>query len=440
VTVQRFIVSWACNATSHHPGFLAALKKFPGRLLVVKGQYKNPTRRNEDVEEDWYDPAIVPYLVSERMQLCPNLGLYADVPIQPTAARPLSSFEVFLGQNSAIFGHPKRALETIASGTRTPRLLVTTGACTVAQYSDSKAGKKGQAHHVLGALVVEIEADGTYHLRHVSAGPKGDFVDLDTHYTPDGIYRARRALTLTFGDVHDYWEDPSVLASCREQVALLRPQALCVHDVLDFHHRNHHDRGLRSAFKKRQLLVRDELERATRKLSTFADWGDHDVIVIDSNHDQAFDKWLDEWRGDPQNHAYWCQVWSRLYDAHARTGQFPAAFAQEAKHFGVHPRVRFLGRDEPYVIKGVAHQFHGHVGLNGARGSSLTYAKLGCKTSTCHTHTPRIIDGNFTGGLGPAVLDHGYNGLPNSWLHANIHLDFRGRRQLIITVKGRFRA
>jgi hypothetical protein len=439
VTVQRFVVSWACNATSHHPGFLAALKKFPGRLLVVKGQYKNPTRRNEDVEEDWYDPAIVPYLVSERMQLCPNLGLYADVPIQPTAARPLSSFEVFLGQNSAIFGHPKRALETIASGTRTPRLLVTTGACTLAQYSDSKAGKKGQAHHVLGALVVEIEADGTYHLRHVSAGPKGDFVDLDTHYTPDGIYRARRALTLTLGDLHVGQEAPEVLAATRDLVALLRPRHLVLHDVLDFHARNHHDRGLRVAFQKRLACVKTEVEYAVRELDRLAAWGSHEVVVVASNHNEAFSKWLDEWRGDPVNHRFWCETWARLYDEHARTGAWADPFALEARRLGVNPRVKFLARGESFRLAGVEHAFHGDIGMNGSRGSALTYAKLGCKTTTGHSHTPRITDGNFTAGV-TARLDHGYNNLPSSWLNAHVHLDFRGKRQLIIVVGGRFRA
>jgi hypothetical protein len=211
--MRRLVITLAINATPAHAGFIASLRKFPGELKVIKGRYRNPTRRNEEIEEDWYDPAIVPYLTEAREQLCPNLCLYADVPVQPTAARPLSGFEVFCGSNSGILGHTKRALETIPSATRMPRILTTTGACTVPSYSDSKMGKKGHAHHSLGALVVEIEDDGTYHLRHVSAGPRGDFVDLDVHYTPDGIYRARRAESLTLGDIHRPREEPAVMSA-----------------------------------------------------------------------------------------------------------------------------------------------------------------------------------------------------------------------------------
>jgi hypothetical protein len=439
---QRFIISWAQNASPHHPGFLASLRKFTGTLLVIKGRYKNPTSIFIDPDQDddsWYAPELVPFLVESRIQLCPNLCLYGDIKTQPTAARPLSGFEVFCGQNSGIMGHPKRALDVVPSATRMPRVLATTGACTLPNYSDSKAGIKGEAHHVIGALIVEVQADGIYHLRHVSAGPKGDFIDLDTHYTPDGIYRARRAESLTLGDVHRPREDPQVMEATRDLVTTLRPKRIVTHDVLDFGARNHHDKGLRKAFEKRRALVQSEVLEATQWLNRAANWGDHEVIVVASNHNEAFARWLDDYKQDPENHRYWCEVWARMYEAFEREGRWPDPFALEASRLGLSERIRFLGRNESLNIKGVEHGYHGDQGINGSRGSSLSYAKLGCKTNTGHSHTPRIIDGNFTAGV-TAPLDHGYNLMPSSWLNAHIHLDARGKRQMIIIVHGRYRA
>jgi hypothetical protein len=441
---QRFVITWAQNASPHHPGFLAALRKFPGRLLIIKGRYKNPSSIFLDPEQDddsWFAPELVPFLVESRIQLCPNLCLYADVKTQPTAARPLSGFEVFCGHNSGIMGHPKRALDVIPSATRMPRILATTGACTLPNYTDSKAGVKGEAHHVIGALIVEVQADGIYHLRHVSAGPKGDFVDLDTHYTPDGIYRARRAASLVVGDLHVGREDPEVTRATREQIALLRPKHVVLHDVLDFESRNPHDKGLAAKWEKRRRSVAEEVKAAVNAVNSIARWGDHTVHVVRSNHDQMLDRWLNSANphDDPENARYWCEMWARLFAEYDRSGKIGDAFALEAKRLGCEPNVHFLELNESLIIKDVNHGFHGHIGIGGSRGTPMAYVKLGCKTSTGHTHAPGITDGNMRAGVGGS-LNHGYNNLPGTWLNANIHLDSRGKRQLIITVNGRFRA
>lgn len=439
-----YIVSWAQNATPVHGLFLKALKHYPGQLIVLAGRYKNPTsvwtKENED--DQWYAPELVQYLTEERRQLCPNLCLYGDVHVLPTAARPLSSFEVFCGGNSAIFGHPKRALEVVPTATRMPRLLVTTGACTIANYTDSKAGKKGEAHHVLGALVVEVEADGTYHLRHVSAERDGSFIDLSTRYTAEGAEPAPPALALTLGDVHVGQDDPAVIAATRQLVKQTQPKHLVLHDVLDFRSRNHHDKRLVQHLDKlatRTHIVRDEVGTAANALHDFAAWGKHTVWVIRSNHDEALDRWLEECEPhkDPENAPYYFALWNRMCEYHAKHGSWPNPFALEARRLGVSRRVRFLGRDQDVRIKGVSYGFHGDKGINGSRGTPHAYAKLGVKTVTGHTHTPRIVDGNYTAGV-TARLDHGYNLLPSSWLNAHVLQYANGKRAMIVIVRGRY--
>lgn len=447
VKPARYIVTWAQNATPVHRGFLSALQRYPAELLVIAGRYKNPTSvwTRKDQNDQWYASELGRFLVESRKQLCPNLCLYGDVHVRPTAVRPLTGFEVFCGRNSGIFGHPKRALEVVPTATRMPRLLVTTGACTVENYTDSKAGKKGEAHHVLGALVVEIEADGIYHLRHVAAERDGSFIDLDRRYTPAGVEPAPPALALALGDVHVGLEDAKVLQATRALIKETQPRHLVLHDVLDFRSRNHHDKGLRENLAKvreRKRNVRDEVGAAANALHDFSAWGKHRIWIVRSNHDEALDRWLEEGKPheDPENAPYYFALWHRMCVYHAKHGRWPNPFALEAYRLGVErKRVRFLGRDQDVRLKGVSYGFHGDLGINGSRGTPHAYAKLGVKTVTGHTHTPSIRDGNYTTGV-TARLEHGYNRLPSTWLHAHVIQYANGKRAVLAIIHGRYRA
>jgi hypothetical protein len=451
-STQRYVVSWAQNATPVFKPFVAALKHYArhngAKLRIVRGRYKNPTSVFRDAEketDDWYAPEVVRYLADEREQLCPNLCLYADVPTQPTAARPLSGFEVFCGRNSGVFGHPKRALEVVATARRTPRLLATTGAVTVENYTDSKAGKKGHAHHVYGALVVEVEGDGTYHLRHVSATADGEFTDFDKVYSERGVRRAPRAAVLTMGDLHAARPEPAVLKATEALCALVQPRTVVLHDVLDFRSRNHHEKTLRRNFPKHSLgheNVHEEVVLTVGAINDVASWGDHDVVVVRSNHDAALDRWLEECdpRRDLVNAEYYFALWARLMEARdPQTHELPDAFPFEAHRIGLHHRARFLGINEELTILGVAYNFHSHRGINGSRGSPLQFARLGVKTVIGHGHAPGIWDGCFRVGVS-AQIDHGYNDLPCSWLHAHALQYADGKRTIVVIVDGKFRA
>jgi hypothetical protein len=448
VTVtRRLICSWAQNATPVPRGFFESMRVYAqhnqSRLAIIKGRYRNPTSiwSEKDEADSWWDPAVAVYLVEEREQLCPNLALYADICTQPTAARPLSGFEVFCGPNSGIFGHPKRALECIPTAKRTPRIITTTGACTVPNYTDTKAGKKGHAHHALGALVIEIEDDGTYFLRHVSATKDGHFTDLDLVYTPDGVTKAAPALAMSFGDLHVGREEPAVLAATRQAVELLRPRHVFLHDALDFRARNHHERTLRGNYPKANDLVEDEVQATVDAINDIDSWGEHQTNVVRSNHDAALDRWAEECKPttDLVNAPYYFGLWHRLFEARKCSGSFPDAFAMEAARMGVRPTVKFLGRNESITLKGVVHGFHGDVGPNGSRGNPNSFARLGVKTVTGHTHTACIRDGNFTAGV-KAQLDHGYNLLPSTWVHADVVQYADGKRTLLFYINGKFRA
>ena len=82
----------------------------------------------------------------------------SDVKIQPTATNPMSGLAGMSGVNSCVFGSPKVQLEMIPvlEGNK-PKMMLTTGAVTLMNYTDSKSGKKGEFHHVFGFAIVEIK-------------------------------------------------------------------------------------------------------------------------------------------------------------------------------------------------------------------------------------------------------------------------------------------
>src|SRR6188768_118116 len=245
------LITWAQNATPAHKGFLASLgaycRESGARLLVIPGRYKNATSRwtASQENEQWWDKALTPYLHNQRTKLNRNLVLLGDISTQPTASAPLSGFEGITHGESGILGHPKLQYVVVPTPhQRLPKILTTTGACTVANYTDSKAGKKGDFHHVIGAVVAELDARGLFHLRHLNANSQGAFCDLDKAYYPDGTVKACGPYQgLVFGDAHPQFADPAVVAAtfgAGGLVEKLNPKTLVFHDLLDSYAVNPH--------------------------------------------------------------------------------------------------------------------------------------------------------------------------------------------------------
>jgi hypothetical protein len=444
----KFVVSYAQNATPVHRPTLQALLRFckenDAELLVVAGRYRNPTSlwSSKDENDDWWDASVAPYLVELRRELAPGLTLYGDISIQPTATRPLNGFEPFLGESSGIFGHPKRALETVP-GRRTPRIMWTTGAVTQPNYTRTRAGKRAERHHVLGALVVDVAEDGKlFFCRHLCAGADGVFYDLGRKYSPKGSSRAPAALSLTLGDYHAGMEDEAVLDATKRLVEETRPENIILHDVLDFRTRNHHHRTVRSKFDHYSDTVEEEVHKACAGVRMVAGWGSHRTWVVRSNHDEAFERWLEESdpKLDPGNAEFYHRTWANAYGFRGLVGKWPNLFesAFRAGGGGENEGVEFLTRKSSLLLGGVEHAYHGDIGPNGTRGSSLAFTKLGVRVTHGHTHTPTIRDGVYSAGV-TARLDHGYNLPPSTWVNAHVLQYADGKRTIITIYDGRYK-
>jgi hypothetical protein len=441
---NRYIITGAQNGTPVHKGFWAALqlasKKLNAQIIVIPLRYRNPTSfwsASADGEQVWCDE-VLPYLFNGRVHLNANLQVLADVKTVPTASSPLTGMESLTGRESCIVGHTRLQFCTVAvPANALPKILTTTGACTVPNYTDSKAGKLGDFHHSLSAILVETEGK-FFALRQLMATKDGSFIDLDREYRPSGIcVAAPRAAALSLGDVHVAQVDKDVLAATKQLMALVKPERVVYHDLFDGQSVNPHERGNPFLAAAKQAadehVVRKEVESAVRFVDDFTP-SNTDAVVVSSNHDDFLYRWLvgTDWRQLAHKDNAEFYLSSAL--ATLQTGRAP--LAEWANRLG--SSARWLATDESYIVDGVELSLHGDRGPNGARGSAKNLSKLGTKVTIGHSHSPRIEGGCWQTGTS-SKLRMGYNTGPSSWLQSHVLQYANGKRCIINIIDGRWR-
>lgn len=442
---QVYLITAAVNDSRVHMPFLKAMQVYAkargAEIIVIPLRYKNPTSRNEDAQEVTWPAAVQPYLQGNRLRLCDGLQVMADIKTQPTAVNPLSGLDTITGTDCGIIGHTKVALQSIPTrGTELPKILTTTGAVTRPAYSDTKAGAKGEFHHVHGAVVVEIDGD-VFHLRHIHASADGSFIDLDTKYTASGTEKAPSALALVMGDLHAERADPNVLSATAEILDALKPKKLVLHDVLDFGSASHHN-GWFERFARRitgKDKVIDELRETCRVVDSLHRKGQQTVIVS-SNHHDHLSRWLADHRNgdDVQNAGIYHSAKAAVIRAIEAGGIVPNVFALIAGPMLKHKAV-FLGDHDSMTVAGIELAYHGDKGPNGSRGSAKAFDRIGAKTIIGHSHSPAIVGGCYQTGTS-SLLNMGYNVGPSSWLHSHVIVYANGKRSHIHVIDGRWRA
>lgn len=454
----RFVITAAQNATPINKAFFQSLltycKVTGAQLVVIPYRYKNPTsqwtEKNEDA--DWWDKPLLPYLYDRRRNLDKHLVLMADIKTQPTASAPLQGFETLTGSQSAIIGHPKLELTTVATPhARLPKILTTTGAVTEKNYISCKAGKKAEHHHTFGACVVELEG-GRFHMRQINAVRDGSFMDLALEYRGDAAQLAEGDYGLVPGDLHVRFIDPQVVEGTfgrRGITATLKPKYVVWNDVFDCNAANHHDRDKVFVKAAKYKAGMHNLERELDETAGFVDAntrpGQVNVFVPSNHPNEHLERWMNETdpRKDPENCVFWARTFEVMYQS-AKMGTGGATYLDPFNYWmglklKTASQAKLLNSDEGFQINGIEVGFHGHQGLNGARGTRAQYGKIGVKTVIGHSHSPGIKDGCYQTGTS-SVLRLAYNHGPSSWLHTHCIIYPNGKRTLINVIDGKWHA
>lgn len=454
--IKRFVITAAQNATPLHMPFFNSLRTYcehnGAELVVIPLRYKNATSQwtaSQENAEIWLSELAQSeaekYLYNQRKKLNENLVLVADVKTQPTAATPLSRFDSLTGKESGIIGHTKIQMKTIAvpSG-RYPKLLTTTGACTVKNYTDSKSGKVGEFHHSLAAVVVEI-VGRKFFIRHVNAAHDGSFIDLKHEYSQHGVSPAAPALALVIGDTHRATMCKQVEKTTFHpggMVDVLNPEYLIFHDLHDGASTNHHTRKDPFAQVAKRVnmlhLVKEEIIQDVMWLAEVCHG--RKGIVIPSNHDDFLARWLREqdWRYDPDNSEFYLETALELVRQIKSGNTVPHPFPYWVDRLKGNAPITCLKRDESFVLGGIELSLHGDQGPNGSRGSRSNLRRIGVKTIVGHSHSPGIEEGCYQAGTS-TQLRVDYNAGPSSWMNAHVILYANGKRAILPIIDGEWR-
>ncbi len=403
----------------------------------------------------WFAECLLPYIEAtddRNIILAPGLLWCGRSNISPTADRPLSGFETYTGRLSGIFPHAKFAVDSVASGKfEATKFNFTTGTITQQNYIQKKAGLKAEHHHAYGALLVEVDHNGRWFARQLNADGDGVIYDLDLKADGDKVTSGHRVEAITWGDIHHAQIDPEVehLAWGPDgMLDTLRPRYQFMHDLIDFQSRRHWDS--KNPHKRYEMFVRgtDSVETEMQGAADFLSTASRlwcRTVVVDSNHDNDFERWLREtdYRYDPPNAEYFLETQLKKYQSIRLATDFHAV-EWALRRAGCPKPVRFLREDEPYIICPDAHGgiecgMHGHIGVHGTRGSPLSFSKIGRKANTAHTHSCGILHGIYVAGHS-GVIDQGYNRGPSAWSHTHTVTYANGKRALVTMWDGRWRA
>lgn len=479
---KKFIITWAQNNTPVDERFLRNLEAYADHINaaihVIAGRYKNPTSIFQDRKHDVWDKKVQKYLDAARHDVHKYCSIMSDVKIQPTAVNPMTGMQGMSGINSCIFGSPKVQMEMIPvlHGCK-PKMMMTTGACTVKNYTDSKAGKKGEFHHTLGFAIVEIKDDDTFFARQVMADNDGNFIDLYNEVEFEGekiqlefetvmeklewvtenlgadpyewvgdskMRTVDHIEACIFGDIHYGYEDDEVMNRSFELLAKLNPKHVVLHDVFDGSSISHHD--IKDPFAqyrkevKNKNSLKEEIEYMLNELEKFEEF--ENVVIVRSNHDDFLDRWLknQDWKkqSTTKNSMEYMEYSQILLKQYAEAdelvdikGVIPELINQK------YPEYITLKSNDSYIVKGWELAQHGHVGAHGTRGAFNQFRKLNTKIITGHTHTPGRKDGAVSVGTSTRLrID--YNIGPSAWLQSHAIIHKNAKVQHINFIDGEF--
>jgi hypothetical protein len=443
-----YIVTSAQNNTGIDRKFWKAIKKYAeyldAQILVIPILYLPAgfAKRHDDV---YWPSELNPYLVDNEVRLCLSLRVMGNVKITATAVNPLSGFESLTQGDSALFGHAQIQMKTVATPqNRLPKILQTTGSVSEKNYSKAKAGIKGDFHHSLGAVIVEID-EGVPHIRGIVGDERSEFYDLNLHITARGVKKCNEVEALVIGDEHALWIDEDVkLATFTVDdslVNLLRPKFVVRHDLIDSYSVSHWHRNSPSIKYKKHINGEDSLWFELSQTSTYLEETSQNFftnVIISSNHHDHIKRWLEEvdWRTEPWNSVVYHELWGAWLQAIDNQEEFHPFIYWMKAYCPV--EAMYLTPDYPFIVKGIYLGYHGNRGSNGSKGSLAGFAKIGAKTIIGHTHSPGIEKGAYMIGCS-CVLGLDYTSGPSSWMHTHCVVHPNGKRQLIHVIDGYFR-
>jgi hypothetical protein len=457
---KRWVITAAQNNTAVNEDFLTSLEGYCDRnaaqLIVRPIRYRNPanalTPEAGYPEGMWWAEELENYLTDAPLEF--SKWVAPDIRIPATSGNPLSGLDSRSGEKHAVYAATQLMMRTIPTPqAKLPKILYSTGAVTLANYSTTKSGNLAEFHHSNSAIVVEeCSKTGNIFMRALTWDGES-FIDIDRQYsaaTPKGV-KAPRWEALIPGDEHAWFMDPSVekatyAKGSKSMVGTGKPHVIVRHDLLDCYSVSHHHMadGIKLVNKATHGWgnLEKELNDTIDFLNRTTPKGVQNLIVS-SNHNDHLSQWLGKGEKGvtPENAVIYHKLMAAVLESASRTDtgvkmDNPFEIYAEGK---IKAQAEFLGGTGCYLIKDIDVSQHGHRGPNGSRGSARNLANIGVKSVIGHSHSPNIYRGVHQVGTS-SFYNLEYAQGPSSWLHCHAVIHANGKRQLLPIIDGDWRA
>lgn len=425
--------------------FISSLENYckinNGELIIVSMAGKDA--RETELHEFFAERDDVYDVKSASRRLNSNICL-SDMYIPPQNVDPASGRERFIQrETSLVVAHTKQRLKTIpASNFKFPKLFASTGACTYPNYNEmNHRGDAADRDHVFGAAIIEIIDDKCFNLRQVRAVPStGKIIDMGVVYEGNKEPKKAGVEALVLGDIHWGDHDPETIKANYEMIDFFSPKKLFLHDFLNGHSVNPHERKntiMRArAFKEGRLSIETELKDAYGELCSLANaMKDGRIYVVASNHPFFLERYLESaaFVQEPWN----LEIAMRLGSELCRDKDpIETGLMMMGK---IPDNVNFLKLRDDFKVEGWQLGSHGHKGLSGSRGSVVSREIGWGKSITGHTHAPQILRNTIIVGTSTKLELPYTEGGSNSWLAANAVLYEGGIPELIPIINGKWK-
>ena len=432
-----YIITAAQDSTPVQENFWRNILKmkdvYNAGLSVIAMRYENPTSIFNSQKHKTWVTDVLPYLDASRHDLNNNVTIMSDIKTRPTAVNPLMGMEGISGHKTCVFGHSRVHLKTlpVLEGYK-EKFLLTTGMCTVENYTDTAAGKKGEFHHTLGCVVIEIINDESFCIRQITATDDGNFTDLYYSFTDGEVDKVEDCQGLILGDLHSWYLKYEKMQATKSLINRIKPKYIVLHDVIDFDTINPHEAQnfVLQHQKKDEGDLMSEIEDSFCQIEELAKLSGSTIVIPRSNHHNFLDRWINErtWKNNHKNAGHYVKILDYALNNETPKGLY-AALVDE--YFKDKYNVITLGDNDMFRICEFETSQHGHRGLGGSRGSVVQYRKLSTKAVTAHTHSPSRLDGLCVVGCSCEKRLGYNNGMSDwAWCDGIIHND--GKFQHII--------
>lgn len=465
------IFSGAQNDAPIHERFWANLNAYAdvrdAEIVIGPWTYETSWWNENNPASRTYHEALEAHLCFGQMQIGEDFMFCGEMNTLPTASKPISDLTAYAKGRWAVFPHSKIQLISVPSTNPLEQAhqALTTGAVTLPMVSPRKAGVKSLSEHRIGALIVEWDEEGDFFCRQLIADERGDFQDLDTRVENGVVSFGHRIDLLTPGDIHSaklgdrncgavFGFDMAGNEVSGSMLEMLRPRHITLHDLHDHESRNHHNakdvsHNFEMAHRGRESIL-GELHRSAAFLERLVH-PDLKVIVVESNHDLALERYIREgrYRMDGVNFRFGLDLDAAYHDWRAEVaealerGDEPPEFSllehalREVSGETI-AAVEWVCDSRSRVINGVEVGNHGFRGANGAKGTVTGFAKLGQPMTIADKHSPAIMNQLYVAGV--MELSHGYNKGLSSWAVSHVVQYDNGNRAMITMQKGKWRA